>query len=270
MSPKWIPACAGMTYLRLIFRESVGGNTQPDTRVSSRVPGLNGYLLRDRLPLEQSTRPVSTQPSERTNETMRRIATKAIPGFGVLLALTLAGSPLLAQEVTGSIRGVVFDPSGAGVPAAEVSATQIETGRAWATVVDRHGAYLFVLLPVGRYRLEATAQGFQRFVQEGITLSVNESASVPIHLKIGSSAEVVQVRANAALIETANTTLGQTVGEREILDLPLNGRNFSQLGLLQPGVVPLTPGLAEAGGSLRDGQPYSVNGQRPGVQRLPD
>lgn len=194
---------------------------------------------------------------------MRRIATKAIPGFGVLLALTLAGSPLLAQEVTGSIRGVVFDPSGAGVPAAEVSATQIETGRAWATVVDRHGAYLFVLLPVGRYRLEATAQGFQRFVQEGITLSVNESASVPIHLKIGSSAEVVQVRANAALIETANTTLGQTVGEREILDLPLNGRNFSQLGLLQPGVVPLTPGLAEAGGSLRDGQPYSVNGQRP-------
>ena len=59
------------------------------------------------------------------------------------------------------------------------------------------------------------------------------------------------------------TSLGKTVSEREVLDLPLNGRNFTQLGLLQPGVVPLTPGLAEAGGSLRDGQAYAVNGQRP-------
>ncbi len=59
------------------------------------------------------------------------------------------------------------------------------------------------------------------------------------------------------------TSLGKTVSEREVLDLPLNGRDFAQLGLLQPGVVPLTPGLAEAGGSLRDGQAYAVNGQRP-------
>ncbi len=65
------------------------------------------------------------------------------------------------------------------------------------------------------------------------------------------------------MIETSSTTLGKTVDEREILDLPLNGRNFSQLGLLQPGVVPITPGLAQAGGSLRAGQAYSVNGQRP-------
>lgn len=74
---------------------------------------------------------------------------------------------------------------------------------------------------------------------------------------------MVQVRANAPLIQTSNTTLGKTVNEREILDLPLNGRNFSQLGLLQPGVVPLTPGLIQAGGGLRQGQAYSVNGQRP-------
>ena len=71
------------------------------------------------------------------------------------------------------------------------------------------------------------------------------------------------MRGNAGLIQTASTTLGQTIGQREILDLPLNGRNFSQLGLLQPGVVPITPGLAQAGGSLREGQAYSVNGQRP-------
>jgi hypothetical protein len=194
---------------------------------------------------------------------MERIATKGFRAFTPLLAFVLAGGPLLAQEVTGSIRGEVLDPSGAGVPFAQVSVAQTETGLTRVTATGRHGAYVFVLLPPGHYRLEATAQGFQKFVQEGITLSVNESANVPIHLIIGSPAQVVQVRANASLIERADTTLGETVGERQILELPLNGRNFSQLGLLQPGVVPITPGLAEAGGSLRDGQPYSVNGQRP-------
>src|SRR6202012_3482092 len=67
----------------------------------------------------------------------------------------------------------------------------------------------------------------------------------------------------AALIEPTITSMGKVVDQRELEDLPLNGRNFSQLGLLQPGVVPLTAGLAEAGGSLRDGQAYAVNGQRP-------
>jgi len=194
---------------------------------------------------------------------MKKIITKGFPTSMLFLAFLLAGRPLLAQEVTGSIRGVVLDPSGAGVPSAEITATQVDTTLVRTAVADRSGAYVLVLLPVGHYRLEATAKGFRKFVQEGITLSVNESANIPIRLKIGLPSQLVQVRANAALIETADTTLGQTVGEREILDLPLNGRNFSQLGLLQPGVVPITPGLAEAGGSLRDGQAYSVNGQRP-------
>ena len=69
--------------------------------------------------------------------------------------------------------------------------------------------------------------------------------------------------ADAQLIQTTATSLGSVVNQSELLDLPLDGRNFSQLGLLQTGVVPLTPGLKEAGGSLRDGQAYSVNGQRP-------
>ena len=194
---------------------------------------------------------------------MKRKGAKGFQAFMLLLLLTSSGGPLFAQEVTGSIRGVVLDPSGAGVPSAKVTATQVETGLSRATVTDRHGAYILVLLPVGHYRLEASAKDFRKFAQEGITLSVNEAANVPIRLTIGSPTQLVQVQANAALIETSDTTLGKTVGEREILDLPLNGRNFSQLGLLQPGVVPITPGLAQAGGSLRDGEAYSVNGQRP-------
>jgi carboxypeptidase family protein/TonB-dependent receptor-like protein len=188
---------------------------------------------------------------------------RILRGFAVLLVWSFFTSPLPSQEITGSIRGTVLDPSGARVEAATVTATQIETGLVRTAVSDREGTYLLVLLPVGHYGLDASAKGFQKFVQEGITLSVNEAANVPIHLTVGSATEVVQVTANAALIETADTTLGKTVGEREILDLPLNGRNFSQLGLLQPGVVPITPGLAQAGGSLRDGQAYAVNGQRP-------
>ena len=194
---------------------------------------------------------------------MKEIWLKIFPGFIVLFVLGLATVPVSAQEVTASIRGVVVDPSGAGIPKAEVKAVQVETGLARTAVTDRRGAYVLVLLPVGHYRLETTAKGFRKFVQEGITLSVNEAANVPVHLTIGSPTQVVQVRSNAPLIETSSSTLGKTVNEREILDLPLNGRNFSQLGLLQPGVVPLTPGLAQAGGSLRDGQAYSVNGQRP-------
>ncbi len=194
---------------------------------------------------------------------MKRLIAKAVLGLGVLLPLSIVNTPLVAQEITGSIRGSVFDPSGAIVASVTVTATQIETGVARTASSDRQGAYLLVLLPPGHYRLAASASGFQKFIQDGITLSVNEAAVVPIHLIVGSPAQSVEVTANAALIETADTTLGKTVGEREILDLPLNGRNFSQLGLLQPGVVPVTPGLAQAGGSLRDGQAYSVNGQRP-------
>ena len=194
---------------------------------------------------------------------MKERISKIVHGFILLLLLAVVCSPLAAQEVTASIRGVVIDPSGAGIPNAEVTAIQVETGLTRTVVSDHRGAYVLVLLPVGHYRLEATAKGFRKFVQEGISLSVNEAASVPIHLTIGSPTQLVQVRSNAPLIETSSTTLGKTVNEREILDLPLNGRNFSQLGLLQPGVVPITPGLAQAGGSLRDGQAYSVNGQRP-------
>ncbi len=194
---------------------------------------------------------------------MKRLITATFLGFAVVLMLSSLTTPLAAQEITGSIRGSVYDPSGAVVATVTVATTRIETGLTRTASSDRQGAYLLVLLPPGHYRLEASASGFRKFVQDGITVSVNEAAVVPIHLIVGSPSQSVEVTANAALIETADTTLGKTVGEREILDLPLNGRNFSQLGLLQPGVVPVTPGLAQAGGSLRDGQAYSVNGQRP-------
>jgi len=168
-----------------------------------------------------------------------------------------------AQQISGSIRGTVADSTGATVQGASVSATQTETGLTRTAVTDHSGGFVILELPVGHYRLQVEGKGFHTYIQQGIILDVNETATVPVRLAVGSETQHVDVQADAQLIQTTVTSLGKTVSEREVLDLPLNGRNFAQLGLLQPGVVPLTPGLAEAGGSLRDGQAYAVNGQRP-------
>ena len=170
---------------------------------------------------------------------------------------------LAAQDVSGSIRGTVLDPSSGAVSAAKVTAINADTGLERSTMSDAKGEYLLVALPVGNYRLEVEAKGFRKYLQEGITIAVNQPATIPVRLAVGTATEKLEVRANADLIETTTTSLGETVGDREVLDLPLNGRHFTQLGLLQPGVVPITPGLQQAGGSLRDGQAYAVNGQRP-------
>lgn len=181
----------------------------------------------------------------------------------VLIYIVLPCLSLSAQQITGSIRGRVTDPSGAVIQGAAVTARQTETGLSRSTITSRGGNYILLDLPVGHYQLQVKAKGFREYVQDGITISVNETASVSPRLAVGSEKERVLVRADAELIEPTVTSLGKVVHQRDLVDLPLNGRNFSQLGLLQPGVVPLTPGVAEAGGSLRNGQAYAVNGQRP-------
>jgi hypothetical protein len=168
-----------------------------------------------------------------------------------------------AQEISAGIHGTVTDESGGMVSGAKVTAINTDTGLQRATVSNSQGAYALVELPVGHYRVEAEAQGFKKYVQEGISLDVNQQATVAVHLAVGTATQQIQVTSDAPMIESTSTNLGQTVGEREILDLPLNGRDFTQLGLLQTGVVPLTPGLLEAGGPARAGQAYAVNGQRP-------
>jgi hypothetical protein len=131
------------------------------------------------------------------------------------------------------------------------------------SITDRQGEYVLVELPIGHYQLEVQAKGFRTYRQQGISLDVNQNATVGIQLKLGSETEQVEVSADATLVQSTVSSLGQTVMEREILDLPLDGRNFSQLGLLQTGVVPLTPGLLAAGGPARQNQAYAVDGQRP-------
>jgi len=177
--------------------------------------------------------------------------------------VSLVSLNLAAQQITGSIRGSISDPSGAVVQEATVTAKQAETGLIRTVLSARDGSFVLVELPVGHYSVEVGAKGFQKYLQEGISLDVNQSATVPVRLTVGAETQRVEVEADADLIQTTSSSLGLAVTERELLDLPLDGRDFSQLGLLQPGTAPLTPGLKEAGGSLRDGQAYAVDGQRP-------
>jgi Carboxypeptidase regulatory-like domain/TonB dependent receptor len=168
-----------------------------------------------------------------------------------------------AQQITGIIRGTIVDPNGAMVSNANVTASQMETGLVRSTVADREGSYVLLELPIGHYQLQVQSQNFEKYVQLGISLNVNQVATVNIHLHVGSDKEQIDVQADAALVQEAISSLGETVTQRQILDLPLDGRNFSQLGTLQPGVVPLTPGLLQAGGPARQNQAYAVDGQRP-------
>ena len=178
-----------------------------------------------------------------------------------IMVLVLPG--ISAQQITANIRGTVVDASSGVVQGASVNAKQTETGLTRTAIADHTGAYILLELPVGHYELTTEAKGFQKYVQQGIVLDVNENATVVVHLAVGSEKQQIKVTADAQLIQDTVTSLGKVVQEREILDLPLNGRDFSQLGTLQPGVVPLTPGLKQAGSSLREGQGYAVNGQRP-------
>ncbi len=184
----------------------------------------------------------------------------------LLFLVFFACASAFSQQITGNIRGTVSDPSGAVVQQAKVSVRNADTGLARTELSDSAGNFIILELPVGNYELEVQAKGFQKYIQSGITLNVNETASIPVRLAVGSSGEKVEVNADAQLIQPTVTSLGQVVTKRDIVELPLDGRNFSQLGLLQPGVVPLTPGLLEASGGeagLRANEPYSVNGQRP-------
>lgn len=179
-----------------------------------------------------------------------------------ILLISFSGA-LFAQQITANLSGTATDPSGAVVSGAVVTVRQTETGFTRSTATNAQGEYQFVELPIGHYQLQTEAKGFQKYLQEGISLDVNDRATVAIHLVVGTETQEVRVRADASLVETTNTSLGKTVEEREILTLPLDGRHFTQLGILQPGVVPLTAGLKAAGSTLRDGQAYAVNGLPP-------
>ncbi len=178
-----------------------------------------------------------------------------------LLFVCLCGV-LQAQDPIGTLEGQVADPSSAVVSGAQVAVQNLQTGLRQTGVTSRQGTFRFANLPVGDYSLTVAAPNFAPFSASPIRIDVGRIVNYPVQLEIASSSTKVDVQAQTATIDTS-TALGNVVSEREATDLPLNGRDLMQLGLLQPGVAPVTAGLAEAGGILRSGQAFAVNGQRP-------
>lgn len=167
-----------------------------------------------------------------------------------------------AQDTSATLEGQITDASGSVVAGATIRVAGAGTGYARVQTSNRAGAY-HLSVPVGEYELRVSAPNFAEYVRTGIQLDVSQTARVDIQLQVARQKDVVSVSGAAPLVDAGSNTIGNLVTGRELLDLPLNGRNFTQLGLLQPGVAPMTAGLAEAGGSLRAGQAYAVNGQRP-------
>ncbi len=179
----------------------------------------------------------------------------------IVLALGLCACAA-AQDARAILEGQVTDRSGAVIAGATV---RIENGRSGYTrtqLTTSAGAY-HLALPIGEYELRVSAPNFSDYHRTGVQLDINQSARIDVQLQVAQGKEAVEVNAKAPLVDLSSTAVGDVVTGRELVDLPLNGRNFAQLGLLQPGVAPLTAGIAEAGGSLRAGQAYAVDGQRP-------
>ncbi|HZT37867.1 MAG TPA: carboxypeptidase regulatory-like domain-containing protein [Bryobacteraceae bacterium] len=167
-----------------------------------------------------------------------------------------------AQDATAVLEGQISDPSNSAVNGATVRVVGRENGYTRSQTTTRAGNY-HLLLPSGEYDLLITAPGFNDYSRRGVQLNVGQTARIDVQLQITKEKDVISVVAEASMVDASSNVIGNVVTGRELVDLPLNGRNFTQLGLLQPGVAPLTPGVAEAGGSLRSGQAYAVNGQRP-------
>jgi hypothetical protein len=180
-----------------------------------------------------------------------------------MLVLVAAARPARAQDPTGAIEGTISDATGAPIPRARVVVNNASTGLTKEAETAPDGFYRILLLPVGSYTVTMQAPGFTTLVREAIGVSVSQSVRVNAQLEVSALSETVKVSGGAQLVDTATNVLGRVITGRELVDLPLNGRNFTQLGLLETGVAPLTLGVATAGGSLRQGQAYAVNGMRP-------
>ncbi len=184
--------------------------------------------------------------------------------LALALLLGLCAGLFTWGAVTARISGTVKDPTGAVIPGAQVTALETQTGIKSSTVTDSAGFYSFPSLPVGHYDLEVKTSGFRDFKQTGLILDVNTALTVDIPLELGEASQEVTVNAAAVQVETTNTQMGEVITDTKMTTVPLNGRSYTDLLALQPGVVPVSSGqysVLSPSGNLNAGS-MSVNGNR--------
>jgi hypothetical protein len=191
----------------------------------------------------------------------------------LLLALLISHSAL-AQTGVGRITGAVKDATGALIPNSQVVLLNPATGVKQNTTTGADGVYTFAAVPVGQYELDVTANGFNPYRQTtSLTIDVNTALTVDVVLQVADASQTVTVTENTAEVHTADTQLGQTIQNKQIVDIPLNGRSYTDLLAVQAGVTPITTsgagnstsgggfGTVPVAGEANTGQ-FSINGQR--------
>ena len=171
--------------------------------------------------------------------------------------------PALAQEA--SISGVVTDASGAALPAAAVTVRNVETGSVRALTTDSAGRYTAASVQVGRYEVIAGKEGFTSAQKTGILLVIGQQSTVNFALEVGELRQVITVEETPSAVNLSTEQIGGLVGERQVKDLPLNGRSYDGLLTLNPGVVNYTSQRSGGVGASTAavGNMFAVSGHRP-------
>src|SRR5262245_36719665 len=160
---------------------------------------------------------------------------KVVLFYGLLALTLLVSVPAVAQRATGSIVGTIVDSSGSVVPKAAITLTNTGTLITKQTTSNQVGNYLLSDLPVGNYELRAEAPGFSKVALSGIILNVDDTFRADITMRPGDVATTVAVEAHAPLVDTDDATFSQVIEHKTIVGLPLNGRDYQQLQLLNAG-----------------------------------
>lgn len=189
--------------------------------------------------------------------------------IALLLAFLVGVAVLSWSSISGSISGVATDPSGAVISGATVVAINTQTGIKATVTTDSAGFYSFPSLPVGTYSLQITQTGFGTYTRTGLVIDANAALRADATLRLGAASEKVEVRSDAVHVETQSTQMGDVITGKSMTTVPLNGRSYTDLLSLQPGVSPYTatdsgtPGISDrpVDGGLSSGN-QSVNGQR--------
>src|SRR6202022_3793924 len=169
----------------------------------------------------------------------------------VLLLFSLMLSPysafVLTADTGGSISGTVTDQTGAVVPDTMVTALNLDTTVQQTTKTNGNGFYSFTTLPVGRYEIEILREGFKPYKRTGLIINVNAALREDIGLTMGEQSEEVVVSDTAVHVETETAQMGEVIDNAKIISIPLNGRSFTDLLGIQPGVVPVSSQAANSG-----------------------
>jgi len=195
----------------------------------------------------------------------RLLSSSGLLAVAVGAFVAIQAIPAFAQLSSASVTGVVRDSSGSIVPEVRLTLRNAETSVERTAASNDAGNYVFLNVLPGRYSLEASKAGFQTSQIPQFTLAVNQTSTLDVELRVGTISQTVEVQAAGELIQSSTSELGAVIAEKQVVDLPLNGRNFTQLLSLSPGVAPVSVSQNSGGfGNVASGTSFvfpSINGQ---------